>query len=120
MALEVTFNNNVVTGGKSVVTAADDVDMKFSATGNQIHNVENVFNIYSPARIAALGLTDQIHPEVLDQVVAQINEMPDASEAEKIEVVANSRLKNFIAHGTDLLTMAKSVVEIAATVLKIP
>lgn len=111
MAIEINFDDNVVNGGKSVVSAPDDMDLKFTGAGNQIHNVEKVFHFYNAAHLAALGLSEQTDAGELERVVDQLRAMPDASEAEKIEVVSSSRLKEFLAYGSSITTIAKNVID---------
>lgn len=113
MAIEIKFNNNYVAGGKAVLTTSSDSDVKFSGEGNQIHDVERVFHIYDRSEIVALGLVDDTPPGEVEQVVDQLKAMPDASEAEKAEVVSNSRLKDYLAHGSSITTIAKNVIDIA-------
>lgn len=113
MAIQINFNDNVVLGAKALVSAPDDIDLKFTGAGNQLHNVEKVFHFYSADHLAALGLSEQTDAGELERVVEQLRAMPDASEVEKIEVVSSSRLKEFLAYGSSIATIANNVIDMA-------
>lgn len=113
MAIEIKFDNNTVNGFKSIITAPHDIDMKFSGSGNKISGTDQVFNFYERVRVTDLALAENTPPMEVELVVNQLRAMPDASEAEKIEIVSNSRLKDYLVHGSSITTIAKNVIDIA-------
>lgn len=113
MPIEINFNGCRVKDCGGLVSAPSNSDLKFNASGNEISGVGQLFNFFDPELVARLGLTGLAAPDELNAVIQKLRSIPDAPEAEKIEVVKNSRLKDFLAYGANISTLAKNVIEIA-------
>ncbi|QOQ77742.1 hypothetical protein IMF22_12255 [Pseudomonas poae] len=110
--MKINFDNNVVIGGKSVIKAPDDMPLDFSGSGNQIFNVENVFDFYSRNSPEDLGLNPDVPRENLESLVSGLVAIRDEPVERKKALIDGSGIAAWLKAGVSLADLTSRLIQL--------
>lgn len=104
-------------GGTAGVRAPSNADIHARKT--TFKNVGIGFDLYEPKNLELSGLPPDVKKELVEEVLAHLRQMPNASVHEMTEVVVKSRLATWIGNAeavskaaTGLIALVKAGIEI--------
>ena len=114
---KITFTNNKIYGGSSMVSAPSDADYDFHASGNEIHGMGDLIHTRGTSEqefLERIGLREGVSFELINQTLSKLNAMASASDLDKAVVVEKSGLKEWLAVGATVASLTKNLLDVIA------
>lgn len=116
--MKINFNNNVVRGCKSLIRAPNDMQLDFSGSGNQISEVENVFDFYTRSSPEDLGLNPDVPRENIESLVSGLAAIRDEPVERKKALIDGSGIAAWLKAGVSFAELTSRVIALSDTLSK--